>query len=52
MFTEAAWELGRREPREKPPVWNAMHVAPLLSAGGRKGHNPEILRQIAQELFD
>ena len=31
VFTEAAWELAV-EPREKPPVWNAMHVGAASGA--------------------
>ena len=52
VFTEAAWELGRRTARKTAGLERDARRRRFWSAGGRKGHNPEILRQIAQELFD
>ena len=52
VFTEAAWELGRRTARKTAGLERDVRRRRFWSAGGRKGHNPEILRQIAQELFD
>lgn len=45
VFTEAAWELGRRTAR-KPPVWNAMHVG--AASGARAAEKAIILRFCAK----
>lgn len=52
VFSEAAWELGRRTARKTIGMDRDVRKRRFWSAGGRKGHNPDILRQIAQELFD
>lgn len=51
MFAEAAWELGRRTARKTAGLDVEVRKRRFWSAGGRKGHNPEVLREIAQELF-
>ena len=51
VFSEAAWELGRRTARKTVGMDRDVRKRRFWSAGGRKGHNPDILRQIAQELF-
>ncbi len=51
MFVEAAWELGRRTMRKTANLAPEVRKRRFWSAGGRKGHNPEILREVAQELF-
>ena len=45
-------ESGRRTARKTAGLERDARRRRFWSAGGRKGHNPEILRQIAQELFD
>ena len=51
VFDDAAWELGRRTARKTVGMDPAVRRRRFWSAGGRKGHNPAILREIAQELF-
>ena len=50
-FAEAAWELGRRTARKTAGLDVEVRKRRFWSAGGRKGHDPEVLREIAQELF-
>lgn len=52
VFADAAWELGRRTAHKTAGLDRDVRRRRLWSAGGRKGHDPEILREIAQELFD
>ena len=51
VFAEAAWELGRRTARKTSGLDVEVRKRRFWSAGGRKGHDPEVLREIAQELF-
>ena len=51
VFSEAAWELGRRTARKTAGLDVEVRKRRFWSAGGRKGHDPEVLREIAQELF-
>lgn len=51
VFAEAAWELGRRTARKTAGLDVEARKRRFWSAGGRKGHDPEVLREIAQELF-
>ena len=51
VFAEAAWELGRRTARKTAGLDVEVRKSRFWSAGGRKGHDPEVLREIAQELF-
>ena len=51
VFAEAAWELGRRTARKTAGLDVEVRKRRFWSAGGRKGHDPEVLREIAQELF-
>ena len=51
VFAEAAWELGRRTARKTAGLDVEVRKRRFWSAGGRKGHNPEVLRKIAQDLF-
>ena len=51
LFEEAAWELGRAvaaRTRGKDPQVARRR---LWAAGGRKGHDPDTLRRVAQDLF-
>ena len=51
VFAEAAWELGRRTARKTAGLDVEVRKRRFWSVGGRKGHDPEVLREIAQELF-
>lgn len=51
VFAEAAWELGRWTARKTAGLDVEVRKRRFWSAGGRKGHDPEVLREIAQELF-
>lgn len=51
VFAEAAWELGRQTARKTAGLDVEVRKRRFWSAGGRKGHDPEVLREIAQELF-
>lgn len=51
VFAEAAWELGHRTARKTAGLDVEVRKRRFWSAGGRKGHDPEVLREIAQELF-
>ncbi len=51
LFVEAAWELGRRTVRKTSRLDPEVRRRRFWSAGGRKGHDPETLREVAQELF-
>lgn len=51
VFAEAVWELGRRTARKTAGLDVEVRKRRFWSAGGRKGHDPEVLREIAQELF-
>ena len=52
VLSDAAWEWGGRPAKKTAGLERDARRRRFWSAGGRKGHNPEILRQIAQELFD
>ncbi|KFI47278.1 regulatory protein RecX [Bifidobacterium biavatii] len=51
MFEEAAWELGRRYAEKTEGMEPERRRRRFWSAGGRKGHNPDTLRRVAQELL-
>ena len=51
VVAEAAGELGRRTARKTAGLDVEVRKRRFWSAGGRKGHDPEVLREIAQELF-
>ena len=51
VFEEAAWQLGRSVARKTRGLDTRVRLRRLWSAGGRKGHDPEVLRRIAAELF-
>lgn len=50
-FEDAAWELGRRYAAKTAGLDPVKRVQRFWAAGGRKGHDPEMLRRIASELF-
>nr|WP_240541162.1 regulatory protein RecX [Bifidobacterium colobi] len=52
VFEEAAWELGRRVARKTEGLERQVRQRRFWSAGGRKGHNPAILREVAAELLN
>lgn len=51
-FEESAWELGRSIERKTRGLDRQVRMRRLWSAGGRKGHDPAMLRVVAHELFD
>lgn len=51
VFEEAAWELGRRIARKTEGLDRQVRQRRFWSAGGRKGHNPATLREVASELL-
>lgn len=51
VFEDAAWELGRQIARKTQGLDSEVRRRRLWSTGGRKGHSPDVLRAIAQELF-
>lgn len=51
VFEDAAWELGRRVARRTAGLDRRVRMRRFWSAGGRKGHDPETLRRVAEELF-
>lgn len=51
VFEEAAWELGRRVARKTEGLDRQVRQRRFWAAGGRKGHNPSILREVAAELL-
>ncbi|KFI93449.1 regulatory protein RecX [Bifidobacterium saguini DSM 23967] len=51
IFEEAAWELGRRVARKTEGLERQVRQRRFWSAGGRKGHNPATLREVAAELL-
>lgn len=51
VFEDAAWELGRQVARKTRGLDREVRRRRLWSAGGRKGHSPDVLRRVAQELL-
>ena len=51
VFEEAAWELGRSVARKTQGLDRQVRQRRFWAAGGRKGHNPAILREVAAELL-
>lgn len=51
LFEEAAWELGRQYAGKTQGLDPNKRRQRFWSAGGRKGHDPETLRRVAQDLF-
>lgn len=51
-FEDAAWELGRQYARKTRGLDVAVRRRRFWSAGGRKGHSPETLRRVAEELLN
>ena len=52
VFIESAWELGRSVERKTRDLEPAVRRRRFWNAGGRKGHNPGTLSEIAHTLFD
>ena len=52
VFEDAAWELGRQYARKTRGLDVAVRRRRFWSAGGRKGHSPETLRRVAEELLN
>lgn len=50
-FEDAVWELGRRYAGRTRGLDPAVRRRRFWSAGGRKGHSPDALRRVAEELF-
>ncbi|RYQ10087.1 RecX-like protein [Bifidobacterium pseudolongum subsp. globosum] len=51
VFDEAAWELGRSVARKARACSIEVKRRRFWSAGGRKGHDPQMLREVAHALF-
>lgn len=51
VFEDAAWELGRTVASKTCGLDLQVRRRRFWVAGGRKGHDPSILREIAQQLF-
>ena len=51
-FTDAAWELGRHVAAKTRGLDPQVRQRRFWSAGGRKGHDPETLHEVAREFFD
>lgn len=51
LFEENAWELGRTVSMKTAGMDRERRLRRFWSAGGRKGHDPEVLRRVAHELF-
>lgn len=51
-FEDAAWELGRQSARKTVSLDQQTRKRRFWSAGGRKGHNPATLGEVAHALFD
>lgn len=51
VFEECAWELGRQVARRTEGLDRDVRLRRFWSAGGRKGHAPDVLSAIAHELF-
>ncbi|MFC5221066.1 regulatory protein RecX [Bifidobacterium leontopitheci] len=52
VFEECAWELGRRYAAKTQGLEPEVRKRRFWSAGGRKGHDPAILREVAHDCFD
>ena len=50
-FVESAYELGRVVARRTQGMERERRLRRLWSAGGRKGHDPSLIRQVAADLF-
>lgn len=51
VFEDAVWELGRQVARKTKGLDREVRRRRLWSAGGRKGHSPDALRRVAQDLL-
>ena len=51
VFDEAAWELGRSVAHKARACGVEVQRRRFWSAGGRKGHDPQVLREVAHALF-
>ncbi|WEV73498.1 regulatory protein RecX [Bifidobacterium sp. ESL0798] len=52
VFEDAAWQLGRKVAAKTQGMEREVRRRRFWGAGGRKGHDPEVLRRVAHELFD
>lgn len=52
VFVDAAWELGRSVAARTEGLDPQVRLRRFWAAGGRKGHSPDILRDISHSLFD
>lgn len=50
-FVDSAYELGRRVARRTEGMDRDGRRRRLWSAGGRKGHDPDLIRRVADDLF-
>lgn len=52
VFVDAAWELGRSVAARTAGLDLQVRRRRFWAAGGRKGHSPDILREVFYSLFD
>lgn len=51
VFIDSAWELGRRVAMRTAGLDPQVRRRRFWSAGGRKGHSPDVLRDVSESLF-
>lgn len=51
VFEEAAWQLGQKVAAKTQGMARDVRLRRFWGVGGRKGHNPEILRRVGNECF-
>jgi regulatory protein len=51
VFEDAAWQLGQRVAAKTQGMDHAVRLRRFWGAGGRKGHDPEVLRRVGNECF-
>lgn len=52
LFIDAAYEMGRTVLKKTRGLDPLVRKRRLWSAGGRKGHSPDVIRQVAHDLCD
>ncbi|MDN6425433.1 MAG: RecX family transcriptional regulator, partial [Bifidobacterium crudilactis] len=52
QFVDAAYALGRSVARRTQGMERKVRMRRFWSAGGRKGHSPDTLRQVFADVFD
>jgi regulatory protein len=52
LFVESAYDLGRKIAKKTSGLQDDVRKRRLWSAGGRKGHDPSLIKLVADDLFD